>query len=30
VRNPAVVPALGDDASVLSDRELILVTLELG
>jgi hypothetical protein len=29
VREPAVVPALGDDASVLSDHELILVTLEL-
>jgi endonuclease/exonuclease/phosphatase family metal-dependent hydrolase len=30
VRDPAVVPALGEDASVLSDHELILVTLELG
>ena len=29
VRDPALVPALGDDASVLSDHELILVTLEL-
>ena len=29
VRDPAVVPALGDDGSVLSDHELILVTLEL-
>jgi endonuclease/exonuclease/phosphatase family metal-dependent hydrolase len=29
VRDPAVVPALGEDASVLSDHELILVTLEL-
>jgi endonuclease/exonuclease/phosphatase family metal-dependent hydrolase len=29
VRDPAVMPALGDDASVLSDHELILVTLEL-
>ena len=29
VCDPAVVPALGDDASVLSDHELILVTLEL-
>ena len=27
VRDPAVVPALGDDASVLSDHELILLTL---
>ncbi len=30
VRDPAVVPALGEDATVLSDHELILVTLELG
>jgi endonuclease/exonuclease/phosphatase family metal-dependent hydrolase len=29
-RDPAVVPALGEDASVLSDHELILVTLEFG
>jgi endonuclease/exonuclease/phosphatase family metal-dependent hydrolase len=29
LRDPAVVPALGDDAGVLSDHELILVTLEL-
>jgi endonuclease/exonuclease/phosphatase family metal-dependent hydrolase len=29
VGDPAVVPALGDDASVLSDHELILVTLAL-
>jgi endonuclease/exonuclease/phosphatase family metal-dependent hydrolase len=29
-RDPAVVPALGEDASVLSDHELILVTLEPG
>ena len=29
VRDPAVVPALGEDASVLSDHELIVVTLEL-
>jgi endonuclease/exonuclease/phosphatase family metal-dependent hydrolase len=28
VRDPAVVPALGEDATVLSDHELILVTLE--
>ena len=28
-RDPALVPALGEDASVLSDHELILVTLEL-
>ncbi len=28
VRDPAVVPALGEDASVLSDHELILVSLE--
>jgi endonuclease/exonuclease/phosphatase family metal-dependent hydrolase len=30
VRDPAVVAALGEDATVLSDHELILVTLELG
>jgi endonuclease/exonuclease/phosphatase family metal-dependent hydrolase len=30
VRDPAVVPALGEDAGVLSDHELILVTLEPG
>jgi endonuclease/exonuclease/phosphatase family metal-dependent hydrolase len=29
-RDPAVVPALGEDASVLSDHELILLTLEPG
>jgi endonuclease/exonuclease/phosphatase family metal-dependent hydrolase len=29
-RDPAVVPAPGKDATVLSDHELILVTLELG
>lgn len=28
-RNPAIVPALGDDVSVLSDHELILLTLDL-
>jgi endonuclease/exonuclease/phosphatase family metal-dependent hydrolase len=28
-RDPTVVPALADDASVLSDHELILLTLEL-
>jgi endonuclease/exonuclease/phosphatase family metal-dependent hydrolase len=27
VRDPAVVPALGDDASVLSDHELIMLTV---
>ena len=30
VRDPAVVPALGEDASVLSDHELILLTLDAG
>jgi endonuclease/exonuclease/phosphatase family metal-dependent hydrolase len=30
VRDPTVVPALAEDASVLSDHELILVTLEFG
>jgi endonuclease/exonuclease/phosphatase family metal-dependent hydrolase len=30
VRDPAVVPALGEDASMLSDHELILVTLVPG
>lgn len=30
VRDPAIVPALAEDASVLSDHELILLTLELG
>ena len=30
VRDPTIVPALGEDASVLSDHELILLTLELG
>jgi endonuclease/exonuclease/phosphatase family metal-dependent hydrolase len=28
VRDPAVVPALGEDGSVLSDHEMILLTLE--
>jgi hypothetical protein len=28
VRDPAIVPALGDDASVLSDHELILLTVD--
>ncbi len=28
VRDPAVVPALGEDGSVLSDHELILLTLD--
>lgn len=27
VRDPAMVPSLGDDASVLSDHELTLVTV---
>ena len=30
VRDPAVVPALGEDAGVLSDHELILLTLDTG
>jgi endonuclease/exonuclease/phosphatase family metal-dependent hydrolase len=30
VRDPAIVPALGDDASVLSDHELIMLTLDAG
>jgi endonuclease/exonuclease/phosphatase family metal-dependent hydrolase len=30
VRDPVVVPALGEDASVLSDHELILLTLDTG
>ena len=30
VREPAVVPALGEDATVLSDHELILLTLDIG
>jgi endonuclease/exonuclease/phosphatase family metal-dependent hydrolase len=30
VRDPAVLPALGDDASVLSDHELIVLTLDTG
>ena len=30
VRDPAVVPALGEDGSVLSDHELILLTLDTG
>jgi endonuclease/exonuclease/phosphatase family metal-dependent hydrolase len=29
-RDPAVVPALGEDATVLSDHELILLTLDTG
>jgi endonuclease/exonuclease/phosphatase family metal-dependent hydrolase len=29
MREPAIVPALGEDATVLSDHELILVTLDL-
>jgi endonuclease/exonuclease/phosphatase family metal-dependent hydrolase len=29
VREPAVIPALGEDATVLSDHELILLTLDL-
>jgi hypothetical protein len=30
VGEPAMVPALGDDASVLTDHELILLTAERG
>jgi endonuclease/exonuclease/phosphatase family metal-dependent hydrolase len=30
VRDPTVVPALGEDGSVLSDHELILLTLDMG
>lgn len=29
-RDPTILPALGDDASVLSDHELILLTLDVG
>ena len=30
VRDPTVVPALGEDGTVLSDHELILLTLDMG
>jgi endonuclease/exonuclease/phosphatase family metal-dependent hydrolase len=30
VHNPEVVPAIGEDGSVLSDHEMILLTLQLG